>query len=191
MALEVPNEIQRGSPILADFLNGIVRAVKANRIMPGTGILTAQNSGGTVVSTIPKGGATAEMPPHYTYAFSATEVKVTAGQVIYPTNELIVVVADSAALTVSNNDKVWLERTGATTWVAAVGASYPTTTGKIHIPLATVAISGSVMTVAMMVRDNSETSSPRATFQSIREKKLPSTRSSSDSVTTGSCSSGS
>lgn len=83
----------------------------------------------------------------YTYPFSATEIKVTGGRIIYPTNELIVTVATSSALTVANGDKVWLERTGATTWVAAVGSAYPTATGKIHLPLATVAISGSVITL--------------------------------------------
>ena len=56
MALDVPNEIKKGDPILADFLNGLVRATKANRIMPGVGILTAQNSGGTTVSAIGSGG---------------------------------------------------------------------------------------------------------------------------------------
>lgn len=60
MALEVPNEIKRGDPILADFLNGIVRATKANRIMPGVGILTSQNSGGTTVSAIVGGGVSSE-----------------------------------------------------------------------------------------------------------------------------------
>ena len=147
MALEVPNEIKRGDPILADFLNGLVRATRANRIMPGVGILTAQNSGGTTVSAMFSGSSSSEYPPFFTYVSSATEVIVNAGQVIYPTNEIIVVVETSAALTVSDNDKVWLERTGATTWVAAVGASYPTATGKIHIPLATVAIESSVITL--------------------------------------------
>ena len=147
MALEVPNEIKRGDPILADFLNGLVRATRANRIMPGVGILTAQNSGGTTVSAMFSGSSSSEYPPFFTYVSSATEVIVNAGQVIFPTNEIIVVVATSSALTVANNDKVWLERTGALTWVAAVGAAYPTASGKIHIPLATVVIASSVITL--------------------------------------------
>ena len=124
--------------------------------MPGMlGMQDASGSGQRVERKLwPAQSRNTAVPPFWVYDASTTsggvttyKVKVTGGYMLYPFTDLIVDVADSAAITVTSADYIWLQRDGNSTWSFGHGATAPA--DKMTINLANIIIAGSpsVMTI--------------------------------------------
>lgn len=97
----------------------------------------------TTAQKKPQPPTSSTLPNIWTYAFDDTHVKVTAGNIQFPNND-VTTIALSSSITVGNNDKVYLQRALDRTFSFGAGSAYPT--DKAYFPLAMTAVSGAVIT---------------------------------------------
>lgn len=127
-------EFQRGKVITADDLNAVVRQLRAFTPQSSATVKADVQTGGTTWEAVGSRSVEGDLPDFWVYLTDALKVTVTGGQLVSGSKYLEV--SESAELTVTDGDKLYLQFNGDGAWEAAKGSDYPT--NKLYWPLAEI-----------------------------------------------------
>ena len=111
--MSLPNPINRGEIITANWLNRLLQEVKSNTILPGAGVRVSRLTNGTTIAvnpTAPQRKPDEFMPSLYAYVDEndgkVVSIDATDGNIIYGGTDDAFAFSSAGAKTVSDGDYV-------------------------------------------------------------------------------------